>query len=585
MNRESTASLKRIFAYFKPYKLQAAGAIICVMVVTSIVVAAPFIFKFLVEGILVKKDFRMLNIFVVGVALAIVVKEVFTYGQFYLASFVGLRVVADIRQKLFDHIMGMSVDFFFRWRTGDLISRIINDLTVIQNSISNNFVRLVNHSIVLIGLIIIIIITNWKLAVLTGIIIPLVGYVISSFGTGVGRATGLAQIKIASLSGVLKETLSGVKVVKSFSMEEAEKKRFRTINEKNFSLSLKSAQFSATQEPVVEFISIIGILAVLWYCGRAYILGQITIGQITAFFSCIALSIDPIVVITYSYSAWQQAISSEKRINEILQARSTVIESPDAIELSGLLGDVKYDGISFYYEDRKIVLDKINFSVKSGEKVALVGPSGAGKTTIISLLLRFYDPVSGSVSIDGTDIRKIKIESLRSRIGVVHQDVFLFSGTILENIRYGRAGASMEEVMEAAKEAYAHDFIMSFPDGYQTKIGEQGEGLSGGEKQRISIARVMLKKPSLVILDEATSALDSESDRLVRAALEKLMRGRTTFVIAHSFNTLVSMDRIFVISDGRIAQEGRHQELIRQEGIYKDLYDKQLLFAEGGEIS
>jgi len=423
---------------------------------------------------------------------------------------------------------------------------------------------------------------NWRLALIIGAVAPVVGFAMSWFGERIKRITSIVQAKVADISSLIQETISGIRTVKAFSREEHEIGRFNKENERNFLTSMKRARVEAIQEPVVEVLAFLGILVVVWYGARCMMNGTMDLSRAVAFVTVILFIREPVVGFSRAYSQWQQAFVSSNRVFEILDKSVETIEKSGPVKIPSIKGAIKMEGVSFHYEEGKTVLSDISLDIMPGEIIALVGPVGAGKSTLTSLIPRFYDPASGLIAIDGYDLRSVDIISLRQQIGIVPQEVVLFNRTIKENIAYGKVNASEEEILHAAESANALDFIMRFSGGFDTHIGERGIKLSGGQRQCLAVARVILKNPRIILLDEATSSMDSESESLVQVAMARLIEGRTTIIIAHRLSTVRHADRIVVMDSGRIVETGKHAELMAGKGLYYKLYQTQFKPLEEG---
>lgn len=563
----------RLLKQLKPYLLQIGGAALCTALVAgSTLLIAPLaghIFKVIGE-----KNIAQLNFAALAMIGLFVIKGIFTYGQEYLSYFVVHRLIVDLRNKLYEHLQDMSLDFYSRWNTGELVSRVMNDIAILQTTLFNSFVTIVPHSVLLIGLLGYIFYLNWRLSLLTLIALPLIVQVIRYFAREIHEISEGIQQKAADITSHLQETLSQVRVVKSFAMEKKEIEKFKGETEKSFRINMRAVTFLATQRPVVALLQTIAVVAIVWFGGMEMINGNLTLPKLISFATALGIMTDPGNTLSKAWSILQQGMASVKRIFEVIDIHPTIKDEKDAEALPRIEGKVGFQNINFAYEENQ-VLKGIDLSVTPGEIIALVGRTGAGKSTLVSLLLRFYDPSSGKVLVDGKDIRKVKQESLRKQIAVVPQEISLFTGTIRENIAYGKPDARDEEIIAAARQANANHFIEKLPQGYDTQVGERGTKLSGGERQRIAIARAILRDPRILILDEATSSLDAETESLIREALDRLMRGRTSFIIAHRLYTVEKASRIVVLDEGKIAEIGTHQELLTRDGLYKYLYEMQ----------
>jgi len=563
----------RLLKFFRPYRSQILGVFLCVFLVTgaTLLVAplAGYAFKAIEE-----KNFFLLNLSALAVVGLYLIKGLFTYGQDYLSYYVASRVIIDLRTEAYEHLQKHSLDFYNRWNTGELISRIMNDVSTLQATLLLSLTALVPHSLLLLGLIIYIFWLNWRLSLLTLIALPLIVQVIRIFGKEIRNLSEKVQQKMADLTSHLSETFSQIKIIKAYTMEEAEIKKFKEKNLMSFKAIMGTVHILSTQNPIVALLQASAAVAIVWYGGVEIIRGNLTLPQLISFATALGIMTDPGSTLSKAFATIQQGAASAKRIFEILETQPSIKEDPEAEELPPLKGKVEFRNVSFAYEKEEVLKD-INLKVSPGEVIALVGRTGAGKTTLVNLLLRFYDPTKGEILVDDYSLTKVKISSLRKQFALVPQEITLFEGTIRENIAYGTPEASEEEIISAAAQAHAHEFILKLPQGYNTKVGEKGATLSGGERQRIAIARAILRNPKILILDEATSALDPENERLIRDALEKLMLDRTTFIIAHRLYTVEKANRIVVLDQGKIVEVGTHAELLAKNGLYKHLYQLQ----------
>jgi subfamily B ATP-binding cassette protein MsbA len=506
----------------------------------------------------------------------VVLQGLCSMGHSYLTTWISQRIIADFRTHLFAHLQTLSVSFFTRRRTGELLSRLMNDVTVIQSVVTETPIDTAKQFVTFAGGIGFLLAMNWRLCLLILVLLPLLVLVARFFGRKLKSLSTSIQDQTAVLSTLIEEVVSGIRIVKSFVQTKREETRFATQINHALALTLRRAGIMAVFIPVISFLTFSAAAAVLWYGGTQVMDGSVSPGDLFAFVLFAGILIGPFSSAARVFAQIREAQGATQRIFEILDSTPEVTEATDAVRVSGVIGHVQVEGISFAYDPRQPVLSDISFDAKPGEVIALVGPTGSGKTTIINLLHRFYDPIKGRILVDGQDLRQITLESWYRQVGLVPQETILFGGTILDNIRYGDTEADEESIRAASRAAHAHDFIMSFPDQYQTIVGEKGINLSGGQRQRISIARAILKNPRILLLDEATSALDSESERLVQDALEQLMKGRTTFIVAHRLTTVQRADRIIVLNKGRVAESGTHQQLMDRQGLYHYLYTVRL---------
>ena len=571
----SAAVYLRLLRYLRPYVPQTIMAVACMLLATSASLYVPWIVRDVIDGVLVNKDILLLNVITVGIIVVFALRGFFVYGQNYLMAYVSQKIVIDLRESLFRHFQRLSVSYFDRSRTGKVLSYMTNDVGALQGALAQNVIELSTESLTLIGSLVAMFYLHWQLALLTLITVPLVAQAMKLFGAKLRKASGTMQQRAAEITSVLQEMIVSVRLIRLFVREDYETDRFMRENDNNFAAQMKAAQLSATLSPVIEFLAAIAVTVIIWYGGREVINGNLTSGSLIAFLVYAVNISNPVKRLGNVYGSIQRAVAAADRVFEVLDTLPEIEDAPDAIELPVVKGDVSFNQVSFEYRTGEAALKNLTIEVPAGQILAIVGPSGAGKSTIANLLPRFYDPQAGAICIDGVDIRKITVRSLREQIAMVPQETILFNASIYENILYGRLDADKASVIEAAKAANAHDFIMQLPDGYETQIGERGSQLSGGQRQRIAIARAILKNPRILILDEATSALDAESERVVQDALDKLMVGRTTFVIAHRLSTIQRADKILVMEKGRLIECGRHTELLDAGGLYCKLYSLQ----------
>jgi len=541
---------RRLMMYFRPYKIILILAVICTALISLSSLMVPWLTgKGLIDKVIGEKNIPLLNLVALGFIGLVVVKGVFSYLQTYLTSFIGYKIVMDMRNQIFQHLQRLSLSFYKRRRAGEIMSRLISDTNVLQNALVENIMKLILNILLVIGVLIFIFYIHWRLSLLTLFTLPLLIFTLGKLGSRIKKFSNLVQMKIADISSIIQETIGGIEVIKSFATEKQEVERFQTYNVQNFRLNMKRTQLVAILPPLMEILTTVGLSAILWYGGLEVINGNLTIGELVAFLGYVALAVNPLNKIGKNYSRYQQALASAERMFEILDTEPEIKESPKAIEMPRINGYIRFRNVSFSYDDKELVLKDIDLDLRPGEKIALVGRSGVGKTTLVSLIPRFYD--------------------------IVSQETFLFNGTIKDNIAYGKMKATDEEIVDAAKKANAHNFIMSLEKGYDTPVGERGVKLSGGQRQRIAIARAILRDPRILILDEATSAVDAESEALIQDALEKLMKDRTTIIIAHRLSTILRADKIIVLDERKIEEIGSHQELLAKNGLYTRLYKSQ----------
>ncbi|MGD8437585.1 MAG: lipid A export permease/ATP-binding protein MsbA [Syntrophobacterales bacterium] len=565
---------RRMLKLVKPHWHRLAIAMVCMVGVAICTAALPYLVQPVLDDIFIKKKAEMLKFLSIVVFLVFTVKALTEWGHAYLMSYVGQRIVAHLRQQLYDHLQRLPLSFFDRMPTGLLMSRVTNDVNLIQGAVSNAITGLLKDPLTLVGLLAVMFARDWQLSLIAMVVLPFAFFPVVKFGRMLRRISTKSQESMGDISVILQETISGSRIVKAFGMEEYEKERFNRENIRYFRYLMKSVMVRALSSPLMEFLGGIAIVFVILYGGYRVIQGVSTPGEFFSFLGALLLLYEPIKRLSRINNVVQEGIAAATRIYDVLDTSPGIQDAPDAIELPPIQQELELRNVQFRYDNEPVLKD-IYLKVSAGEVIAIVGVSGAGKSTLVDLIPRFYEVSEGTVLIDGIDVRNVTMDSLRNQIGIVTQQTILFNDTVRNNIAYGDISKSDGEIIAAAKAANAYDFIMKMDQGFDSVIGEQGARLSGGERQRLCIARALLKNAPILILDEATSSLDSEAELEVQKALENLMAGRTTLVIAHRLSTIQNADRIVVISNGRIVEEGRHDELLECDGEYCRLYDMQ----------
>lgn len=567
--------LLRLYEILKPYKVKLCIAMVAMVCVSAFTGAQAYLVKDLLDKVFMERNTTYLKLIPLVVITIFLLKGVFYYLYSILLELVGQSVIRDFRIAIFNHIHKQSLSFFYDVPTGTIISRIISDVNLIQQAVSGALVKSVRDFFTVIILLGVVFYMNWKLAMITFVVLPLAAFPIVKFGRLYRKLSISAQEEVANVTNIINETVAGNRIVKAFTKEEYEGKRFTSQVYSLFSLTMKDAKYRCLNHPLMEFIGGFAIAIIIWFGGLGVINGTSTPGTFFAFLTALIAAYEPIKGVTRLNSVVQQGLAASTRVFQILDVKPEIQDKEGAVTLEPFQRSIEFNNLNFQYKNEEKVLQNINLTVTSGEALAIVGPSGGGKTTLTNLIPRFLDVKEGSIKIDGTDIRDATVESLREQIAMVTQQTILFNDTVRNNIAYSNQDAPIEDIHKAARAAHAFDFIESLPNGFDTIIGEGGARLSGGQRQRISIARALLKDAPILILDEATSALDTESEREVQKALENLMKNRTTFVIAHRLSTIKNADRIVVIKAGKIVEEGTHEGLIQQGGEYEYLYNMQ----------
>ena len=575
------ASLRRIFRLGWPYRYRLAGALVLTTLGAAVGLVVPLGLRELVDAVFQQENRALLNQLTLALIVLFLLRAAAAFGGKYLLGWIGERVVADLRKKVYRHLHRQSLRFFTDHRTGDLTSRLTNDVGAVRSAVKDALSNLLTRSLSLVGSVVLMVVLNWRLSLIIFFIVPAVTGFAVYFGRKIRALARRIQDRLADTTAVAEEAIASIRVVKAFARSDYEVNRYTEAVEDLFGTARYRVLVTAVFESTVGLLFFAALVAIFWFGGVEVLAGRLTEGDLVAFIFYAFNIARSVGSISQLYSTFNSAAGATERLFGLLDTEPELRDAPDAIALPPIEGHVRLEHVTFAYDEGVPVLRDISFDVPAGQTVAFVGPSGAGKSTLMSLLPRFYDPQSGRVRVDGHDLSTVQRQSLREQIASVSQEVQLFNTTIGDNVRYGRLEASDEAVVEAARAANAHDFIEALPDGYATEVGERGVKLSGGQRQRVAIARALLRDARLLLLDEATSSLDSASEALVQEALERLMEGRTTFIIAHRLSTVQTADRLFVLDDGRIVQRGTHAELMQQDGLYRRLASYQFRMPEG----
>ena len=565
----------RLLRYLKPYWRWVVVSIVCLLFLTILNLLPPLFQREIIDEVVGKRLLDRLPMLILGLVGVYALTRLLNFGEQYLRHVLGERFILDFRVLLYDYLQRLSISFFEDQQTGEIMSRITNDVNALEDFVTHSVGFLIVDLLRLVGTAIILLVLDWQLALLTLLPVPVLAVAMRLFNTRVRPIYRQIRDRLGDINAELQDNISGIRVIQAFGQERHELDRFTQRSTRYYEERVKGIRHWAAFFPAMRFVASMGMAIVLGFGAYRVFSGALTLGGLVAFISYVASFYEPVHRLVQTDNIVQQAIAAGERVFELLDTAPEIEDAPDAAELPAIQGAVVFEGVSFRYGTGEEVLRDVSFQMRPGQVVALVGPSGAGKTSIANLIPRFYDPVSGRVTVEGHDVREVKLASLRRQVAVVLQDTFLFNGTVRDNVIYGKPDASEDEMIAAAKAAYAHEFIMNLPQGYETEIGERGVKLSGGQKQRLALARAILTDPRILILDEATSSVDAEAEYLIQQALKKVLEGRTALVIAHRLSTIRHADKIVALEDGRIVEVGDHRELLARGGLYSQMYRRQ----------
>jgi len=575
-------ALKRLLGYLGPYWKPLIATCTLLLVNTGLSLLPPLFQRQIVDQVIGTRDLSQLGWLVIGLIGVYVLLSLAEFGDQFMRHTLGERFLFDLRVQIYDYLQRLSLSFFERTSTGELMSRVTNDVNALEQFVTHGTALTAVDLLRLVGAIVVLFLLHWQLALLVIIPVPLLAVGLRAFNTRVRPVYRRVRHRLGDINAQLQDNLAGMKVIQAFGQEERALQRFATESEEYYQARVKGIWYWSTFFPAMSFLASLGTVIVLGAGSVMVVKGSLSLGTLVAFLAYMASFYEPINRLTEVDDIFQQAIAAGERIFELLDTSPDIEDAPGAIDLPPIRGEVAFDDVHFDYGTGEEVLHDVDFHMAPGEVVALVGPSGAGKTSVANLLCRFYDPIHGRIAVDGHDLRQVNLASLRRQVAVVLQDTFLFNSTVRDNLLYGKPGATDEEIVAAAKAAYAHEFVESLPQGYDTEVGERGVKLSGGQKQRLALARAILADPRILILDEATSSVDAEAEYLIQQALESVLRGRTALVIAHRLSTIRNADKIIALEEGRIVEVGGHHELLERGGLYSQLYRRQLELATTG---